>query len=142
MREFITSQLKYLNRALVALIVLLLFSFIGLLGMGFGMAMDQNGNMTGCPFITAHMTICPMSLGEHIGRWQQIVTGIPQNAATIFFVVLAIYTSINFQILISKHESSFIVRMRVYMQKLHTLKLFDQLLRAFSNGNLNPKVFA
>jgi hypothetical protein len=51
----------------------------------FSMDMDQHGNMDGCVF-TGKTALCNMSVTEHISRWQNLFTAIPQKTLDVLFL--------------------------------------------------------
>ena len=126
-----------------AIFIGIVFLGIAIFGMGASMPMDKNGNMPNCPFAPGGSSICPMNALEHIGYWQHLFTStIPTTTALTLLLALVIITyCISRRKLMSK-ASLVIQTIRTYKEHDAQLKLFDPLLLLFSDGILNPKIYA
>ena len=118
------------------------FAFVSLFGMSMGVeAKDEQ--MSPCPFMANEVSICQMSVTEHISRWQQVFLGVPSKtnflalALILAAVVLVTFAKYLFQ---TKKLTELAARLFAY-HKEHLVRVFDPLLIAFSDGILNPKIY-
>lgn len=124
------------------------FLAVGVFGMSHlsnDMEMNDNGTMSGCLF-DGRAEICPMTITEHLSRWQGMFTAIPQKAdlLILLFAIISAVGVLAFsilkqnQLLLLKYFSD---RWRLYLKQNPHLSLFDHLREAFSRGILNPKIY-
>src|SRR3989338_10557198 len=123
------------------------FLAVGVFGMSHSsdMKMNDNGTMSGCLF-DGRAEICPMTIAEHLSRWQGMFTAIPQKAGLLMllFALISAVGALVFsilkrnQLLLLKYFSD---RWRLYLKQNPHLSLFDHLREAFSRGILNPKIY-
>ena len=120
----------------------LLTGFLGLSHFGMTMNMDRNMTMSDCPFMSG-MTICNMSMFDHIAAWQSMFAHIlPHHDSTAVFLLLLsvsllvlgwikrLYPPPNNRLKQCKHFSC-----PEYVPKGNPLQ------DLFSNGILNSKLF-
>lgn len=120
------------------------FAFASLLGMNVAMDMEaKDGQMSRCPFMAEPSTMCQMGVVEHIVQWQQAFLGIPskQNFRALAMVLLAVVI-VGFVKPFSRLEELTRSAARLFdYYAARSIKVFDKLLSAFSEGILNPKIY-
>ena len=118
------------------------FVFASLFGMGISMEM-KDGQMSSCPFVASQASICQMSVTEHISQWQQAFLGIPTktNLLALALLLLAVFVIPFAKPLTKIKQNELAIRLISYCKTAAT-KIFDPLLLAFSDGILNPKIYA
>ena len=105
-----------------------------------GMKMDNNGEMEGCPF--AMSAICPMGVFEHIGNWQSLFMVILQEISTLSLLIT--FTLI----LLIRHKTLYKLPDTATQTQSHYLyqnpevPIFHYLEEMFSQGILNPRIYA
>lgn len=112
------------------------------LSFGFGvdtMSMDDNGNMSDCPFTDA-VALCPMSFSEHIAIFQSTFRAIPSK--TLLFLVLASLLLLALHSKISPKDYPSYTRLKFFFKDKPELPIFNKLLLALSDGILQPKLYA
>jgi len=124
------------------------FLAIGVFGMSYSsdMKMKDDGQMSGCIF-DGRAEICLMTFAEHLSRWQGMFTAIPQKAdlLVLLFALISAIGVLVFsilkqnQLLLLKYFSD---RWRLYLKQNPHIPFFDPLREAFSQGILNPKIYA
>ncbi len=128
------SLLKSKNVIVLGLVAFLVMSFWSL----FSMSMNMNGQMVNCPFMNDLSNLCPMSVSEHINQWQQFFTIIREKIILLYPFVLLLVVSL----IIGKKTCNSLQRYRHYLYRYKPeIKLFNNLLIAFSQGILNPKIY-
>ena len=124
------------------LFVLASFVFSSLFGVGIGMEM-KGDQISSCPFLASEVSVCKMSVMEHISRWQQAFLGVPSK---INFLVLALILAAAVLITFAKplfkpkKLTDLAARLLAY-HKEHLVRVFDPFLIAFSDGILNPRIY-
>lgn len=107
----------------------------------FSMEMDRHGNMDGCVF-TGKTTLCNMSVTEHISRWQNLFTAIPQKTLdlllAISFALVALLVSNKIIRSPDEYQSP---QQRLYVKQFAALGIVTPLQFAFSRGILHPKIY-
>lgn len=113
--------------------------------MSTGDSLDKDGQTSCCMSTYAHSSTHLMDLDEHIQHWKQIFTATqpslnnPLSLLSIILISLGFGTFIlkftNFEITISPFSA------KLYKERNAIAKLFDPILRALSNGILNPKLY-
>lgn len=118
---------------------LITFLFVTLLGLNLSMQMGEDGKMSDCPFMMGQFSMCQMPAADHLSRWQQSFTAILQVAYYLFFLVVFIYV---FRFLIYQFTLAPPEDLAFYRYKINhpNTKLFNFLLRAFSDGIVQPKI--
>ena len=123
------------------------FLVVGVFGMSHmsDMKMKGDGTMDGCLF-DGQAEICPMTIAEHLSRWQGMFTAISQKTDILIqFLLLAlafIFIASEFrQRILLLWSTQFSGRLRLYLKQNPHLSLFNQLREAFSRGILNPKIY-
>lgn len=122
--------------------VLASFAFMSILGMGVGMEM-KDGKMSSCPFTAGQETMCQMNITEHIAQWQQAFLGILTKTdflALAVALLIAIIASFIKSFPQLKKLTAPTAQFLAY-HRANCAKVFDQLLVAFSDGILNPKIY-
>ena len=124
------------------------FLVVGVFGMSHmsDMKMKSDGTMSGCLF-DGQAEICPMTIAEHLSRWQGMFTAIPQKTDVLVqFLLLALafvlIASAFRQRLLLLLSAQFSDRWRFYLKQNPHIPLFDPLREAFSQGILNPKIYS
>lgn len=128
-----------MQRFFVLLSVLTLL-FIGVFGMNLSMSMQDDSKMSGCPLMVNSSSFCQMSVTEHISKWQQMFLAIPFSGA--LFILLGLVFAVWYLSQINYFSLSPPIRLRLYKREHPDIKLFDNLLLAFSKGILHPKIYA
>lgn len=136
--SFLKSQKYVLN--ILVVIAFLVMSFWSL----YSMPMDENGMMVNCPFMNGFVSFCQMNLSEHINQWQQFFTVIREKSLFLLSPVLLVFIPVAlFTINARAHDKQQLQQSRNYLYQYRPeIKLFDCLLIAFSQGILNPKIYA
>lgn len=122
------------------------FLWLGTFGLLHHMGEMRPGNATssGCLF-NGQAEVCTMDFSEHIALWQGMMTSLPQNMglvdllilALVLVAVVAFWRSPLFEF--SERVSS---RWRLYIKQNPQIRLFNSFIEQFSQGILNPKIFA
>jgi hypothetical protein len=124
------------------------FLVVGIFGMSLAsdMKMKSDGTMGGCLF-DGQAEICPMTIAEHLSRWQSMFAAIPTKAdflITLFALISAVGSLLLFSLrrrwllLVFSRLSD---RWRFYLKQNPNISLFNPLREAFSQGILNPKIY-
>ena len=139
------TNLKYTK--MVGILGMATFIIVAIIGVSYTleMKMKSDGTMSGCLF-DGQAETCPMTIAEHLSRWQGMFTVIPQKTDILIqFLLLAlavIFIASAFRqrllLLLSAH---FLDRWRLYLKQNPHIPLFDPLREAFSRGILNPKIY-
>lgn len=131
-------------------LTLLAFIFVALFGLSHGMAgMEKRGDgtMGGCLF-NGQAEVCTMNFSEHIAIWEGMFTSLPQNTGLVdlLILVLAIVLAVAVIAVWQKNLFEFSERVssrwRLYIKQNPQIRLFNSLIEEFSQGILNPKIFA
>ncbi|MFA6295492.1 MAG: hypothetical protein WC666_03655 [Candidatus Paceibacterota bacterium] len=104
---------------------------------------DMTGG-SGCLF-NGQTEVCTMNFSEHIALWEGMMTTLPQEIgalsllalALLLVVVVAFWRNPLFEF--SEHIAS---RWRLYIKQNPQIRLFNSIIEQFSQGILNPKIFA
>lgn len=139
------SNTKFLSSlAATTLFALILVSILGELYF-IGMAMNFNGKMDNCIFMTSSGT-CMMGLNEHLTLWQEMFAATSMSAFSINCFISVISLTIIFglitfglnalQLYFKKLFYSF------HLKKKYYLSFFDYLKHALFKGILNPKIYS
>ena len=107
----------------------------------FSMQMDMDGKMTNCPFMDSSSSFCQMSISEHINAWQKFFTLIKENSLLLSLFSLLTLISVNLFIKDQNKELDYQLRNYLYRYRPE-VKLFDNLLLAFSQGIIHSKIYA
>lgn len=101
--------------------------------------MDDNGNMSDCPFTDA-VTLCPMSFSEHIAVFQSTFRAIPYK--TFLFLILATIFLLTPHPKVGPRDYLSDIRLKFFFKDKPELLIFNKLLLALSDGILQPKLYA
>ena len=87
---------------------------------------------------------CSMTLSEHLALWQSALTSDFNLNVLSFLIGIVVALSIIFSIftLVFFADSGGITRYRNYLKEHPAIKSYNYLLRIFSRGILQPKLFA
>lgn len=124
------------NKILLILILIFTTSF------SFGVAtmdMDDNGNMSDCPFINT-VTICPMGFFEHISIFQNHFRAIPSGSLLLTIMVLAFLLVLHHKTIPKNNLIK--IGLKFFFKDKPELPIFNKLLLALSDGILQPKLYA
>ncbi len=122
--------------------LLITFMFVGGFGVfHFGMDMDMEGGMSGCPFM-GMTAICEMTPYEHISEWQAAFTTLPHtNTLTLLLIsLLALFISLAWLGRIPIRPPLSLAPPVRYTQR-EEKPIVNLLQELFSSGILNPKLF-
>ncbi len=134
------TQKRSAFRLLVAgaALVLVLVS----VGANLTMRMDEQG-MSGCPFATQHeSSYCPMNVGSHLVEWRALFASAP------LWVTLLLVSLTMFIAIVVWHLTPMVAesppgrRSLLYELSVRDSKWYSYLVRAYSRGVLNPRVYA
>lgn len=138
-KSTLLAEPKYV--VVLGIIAFLIMSFWGL----YSMPMDEHGKMVGCPFTINSTSLCQMSFTEHIAKWQQLFIAMPNKSLLFSAFVLLFVLLIALLPIIPKTRGEMMLPQRfrnhLYKHKPE-IKLFNHLLVTFSQGILNPKIYA
>jgi len=122
----------------ISLILILAFT----LSFGFGVAtmhMDDNGNMSNCPFMNS-AAICQMSFSEHIATFQSTFRVIPSKMVFSAMLVLT-FLLVTFSTIIPRIYSP-PNNLRLFLKNSLEMPFSSKLLLALSDGIIQPKLYA
>jgi len=140
-----SSVMLKISQKITSLILALSFTTVVLFGLNMGMETRDDGTMSGCMFDQS--VTCPMDYEEHVNHWQQTFTATQPTQNTLFalLVVIALggttllfHSWLNWQ---QYAQQAHFVPQSVHKQREIIAKLSDHILRALSNGILNPKLY-
>lgn len=126
---------------ILGVVAFLVVNFWGL----YSMPMDEHGKMTNCPFTNNSASLCHMSFIQHIAQWQLLFTA--THGKNWFFSILTLLAAlliITFLSLVPKARDKLLPqRFHDYLYKHKPeVKLFNNLVLVFSQGILNPRIYA
>lgn len=142
---YFTFAYKNFGKILFALTAIS-FLWIGTFGLlQYINGMESGGMMGDCPF-TGQMGLCTMNFSTHIEIWQNLLTVLPQNIvllnmlilAAIFVAVIVFWQKNN----LFKFSERVVFRWKLYVKQHPQVYLFNSLREEFSQGILNPKIYA
>lgn len=119
---------------------LLTFIFVTLFGLNLSMQTHADGKMSNCPFMVGQSSMCQMPAGDHILKWQQMFVAIPQFSYFLFLSVV-FFVSLTFLISQFTLASPNTLTLKAYKTNHPENKLFNNLLLAFSDGIIHPKIY-
>lgn len=131
----------------IPLLLLGLIAFINLFGLQLSMLDVEAGNMSDCIMMSPHdmpaNTLCPMSVAEHLLKWQQMFVSLPTMDATS--VLVGLLVSIFAGMIVFLFKEVFVDHVRDqydhYKEHLREVKLFDYLLFFIAGGKLHPRLY-
>ena len=85
-----------------------------------------------------------MGVAEHIAKWQQLFTAVFSKSDGLAFIILFLFAAVLFIIFVRRSDVSLLARvLSPPIPKTEPeVKLFNQLVVAFSQGILNPRLYA
>lgn len=130
-----------LNRHnLIIALTLASFVYVAIFGLSMGMNMNNQGQMTNCPFMSEGASICPMTIGDHVSAWETILMYLTE---TIGFVWLGIIMSVVLFILPTLLSPPNFCRFHLArFFDFSETKIFDFLRLAFADGILHSRIYA
>jgi len=120
------------------------FMFAATFGMMIGMQTDEHGMMSGCPFISEQASVCPMGAMEHITKWQELFAAVLLKSNMVSSLVLLLLAVVIFLYVRVYVKSIFFLfaQSPLVAHKEQELTLFNYLVIIFSQGILNPRLYA
>ena len=133
-----------------ALTLLLSFIFVMLLGLNLTMMKDDSGigdmiaPMTSCPFMNDSMSICPMTVAEHVAIWNSTFMATSKNSLMqlLLSVVGLVLVGVAFSNLFQNLKNIFVSRFRRYNIDHPDTALFNYLALMIARGIIQPKLYA
>ena len=118
---------------------IILVAYVFVLSLGATTIMtDENGSMSGCPFMTGS-SICPMGILEHISTFQSIFNAIFSKTFLYLTVLILSYLIISSSLPININSPpKFLSILRSNRKRFFS----DQFLLAISDGRIQPKLFS
>lgn len=128
----------------LAAIALIIYAFVGILGLQMSMSMNAKGDMVHCPFMQGTMSLCPMNAAEHVNEWNAAFSAIPQNHLMQLLLgsiglILAAFILNNF---FFTFRNIFAVRYKRYQADHPDIPLFNYFALVLARGILQPKLYA
>lgn len=117
------------------------FIAVILFGLNLSAHFEQGGRMSHCPFQKNESGLCPMTIIDHIIRWNNsfVATKTFDYGMALLFSVLAI-AFIFFKII--RIASPPKISFALYHKEKPSFRLFSYFIEFFSRGILHPKIFA
>ena len=132
------------NKLSLNLTIFVFASFVFMSLFGVSMVTEaMDGQMSSCPFMANEISMCQMSITEHISQWQQVFLGVPSKTNFLALaLILAVAVLITFakSLFQTKKLTELAVQLFAYHRE-HLVRVFDPLLIAFSDGILNPRIY-
>ena len=122
-------------------IILAVFIIMASFGAQLGISQMATGAEAPCPFMGEAMSICPMSVIDHIGSWKQIFFARPAAELLALIMAVIIIISFGWKILADNAATRLAYWCRYYKKKRYLSKLYNYLAQLFSQGILNPKIY-
>lgn len=111
-------------------------------GANLTMRMDEQG-MSGCPFSAQHQSsFCPMNVDAHLGVWREIFASTPLWVTMVLISLTMFIAFVMWFFLPMAAESPPLSRLLFYEHSIKDIKWYSYLVRAYSRGVLNPRVYA
>lgn len=113
-------------------------------GMMIGMQTNEHGMMSNCPFMSEQASVCPMSAMDHIAKWQGLFTAIvlkSNMSSSLFLLLLAVVIFLYVRLYVKSIFFLFVLPPSFAHNK-QELTLFNYLVILFSQGILNPRLYA
>ncbi|PIT93486.1 hypothetical protein COU00_04250 [Candidatus Falkowbacteria bacterium CG10_big_fil_rev_8_21_14_0_10_43_11] len=111
-------------------------------GVQLGMSQLVSDAKPPCPFMGEAMSLCPMSVMDHISSWKQMFSALP----TVELLTVILATVIIASFCLKKIADGAAVRLAYwyhYYKKKRTLeKFFNYFNSLFSQGILHPELYA
>ena len=122
------------------------FLWLGTFGLLHSMGKMGVGNTasSGCIF-DGPSEVCTMNFSEHIAFFEELSTNLPGNAKLIELLVMTLALVVGLLLGLRSMRGSverLILKLKLYLEHNHRVRLFDYLLREFREGILNPKIYA
>ena len=124
-------------------ILILLFLFLSVFGMNMSMSMDKTGKMTNCPFMNGSSSLCKMGVTDHMSKWLQMFQAVSVSSIFSLFVLGLFFIAWSFsQRTYFSLAPPKTISLKLYQKEHSDSNLFNNLLVAFSDGILHPKIYA
>ena len=105
-----------------------------------GMKMNNNGEMEGCPFTMS--AICPMGVFEHIGNWQSLFMVTFKKVSTLSpLITFALILLVGYRTSYKPPDITTQTHSH-YWYQTQEIPVFNYLQEMFSQGILNPRLYA
>lgn len=126
------------------------FVLVSVLGVYFGMEQHfapemMNKKMATCPAMATQSALCPMNITDYITAWQQLLAAIPVNEFSKLLILLAFGLAGVCLKLWQRIRASpdLLWRYCRRLERQHPQqRLYNYLLSAFSQGIIQPKIYA
>ena len=123
-------------------ILLAIFIIMASFGVQLGMSPIVAGAESPCPFMGEAMSVCPMTVVDHIGSWKQIFSALPTVELLALIVVVMIIVSFGLKISADSAAVRLAYWYHYYKKKRKLEKFFNYFHTLFSQGILHPKLYA
>lgn len=127
-------------RSTFAVVILILFVGVSVLGVGVSMMTDAQGHMSSCPFMNGFGSICQMNIFDHLLHWQSLFVALSPTNPSAFLIFLSIFIFIAFAFW-SQSDRENKSELAVIFHRQQILILSDPLRAAFAKGILHPKIY-
>lgn len=117
--------------------------FAAIFSLAVGMKTDAFGNMSDCQFKAENSSICSMGIMEHIGKWLQLSAAVffKTYGTALMILLLLAYTLFAVYVRTPKISHPVIAPPTPVPESPET-KIFNYLVIVFSQGILNPRLYA
>jgi len=130
------SYSRYIKLSFIAL-----FISVILLGLNLTVHFEQSGKMSHCPFQNNENGLCPMTIMDHIIRWNNsFIATKTTDYGIIFILSLLAFAYIFFRIVRTTSPPKLFFA--YYHKEKPSFQLFSYFIEFFSRGILHPKIFA
>ncbi len=104
----------------------------------------DNAVGSGCLF-NGQTEVCTMNFSEHIALWEGMIRTLPQEIGALSLLALALLfvaVIVFWQNNLFEFSERIASRWRLYIKQNPQIRLFNSIIEQFSQGILNPKIFA
>ncbi|OGF27191.1 hypothetical protein A2477_02755 [Candidatus Falkowbacteria bacterium RIFOXYC2_FULL_47_12] len=126
------------NRIILLAIFIIMASF----GVQLGMSQMIADAKTPCPFMGEAMSLCPMSVMDHISSWKQMFSALPTVELLTLIAAVVIIASFGLKKLADSAAARLAYWYHYYKKKRTLEKFFNYFNSLFSQGILHPKLYA
>jgi hypothetical protein len=149
-KEISQKFTKFLTKGTLAIFIIVFF--LGIFGCMCNMLMNGQGmkgmtdhyrqGMSDCPAVSSQSTVCPMSIGQHLLLQNVFIADSNFEFLTFFEIVFGCSLAFSIFKIRSHLARDNINYYRSYMLAHQGVRLYNYLLDIFSQGILQPKLFA